>query len=75
MSSDGAASPSSVSASPAFKLVLLSVLAFTALSFVASIVLSLVEPSDNVDRVLETALTTWKLGFGALVGLFGGKKL
>jgi len=60
---------------PTFKIVLWSVLLFTILSFVASIFLSVLQSTDSIDRVLETTLTTFKLGFGALVGLLGGKTL
>ncbi len=58
-----------------FKLIFISVLAITGASFFASIGLSVVENSENVDRVLEVALTTYKLGFGAIIGLLGGKQL
>lgn len=58
-----------------FKLIFLSVLAITGASFLASIGLSVAESSENVDRVLEVALTTYKLGFGAIIGLLGGKQL
>lgn len=61
---------------PAFKLVFLSVIALTVLSLVGCfvLVLSLKEPlSDGVKGLIETCSTTWKLGFGAVVGLIGGK--
>ncbi len=58
-----------------YKLTLIFVLALTGLAFVASIGLSLAPDSENVDRVLQTALTTWQMGFGALAGLIGGRTL
>lgn len=61
--------------SPAFKIVLLVVVVFTALSFLGSLALALAEETDTTKQVLEMTLTTFKLGFGALVGLLGGKTI
>ncbi|HEX2296430.1 MAG TPA: hypothetical protein VHN37_14130 [Actinomycetota bacterium] len=61
--------------SPDFKVVLLVVVAFTALSFVGSLVLTIPRETDTTKQVLEMTLTTFKLGFGALVGLLGGKTI
>lgn len=61
--------------SPAFKIVLLLVIVFTILSFVGSVALTFARESDTTKQVLEMTLTTFKLGFGALVGLLGGKTI
>jgi hypothetical protein len=34
-----------------------------------------VAPSDEMKAVFQLCLTTWKLGFGAIIGLLGGKAL
>jgi hypothetical protein len=60
---------------PAFKVVLTLVIVFTALSFVGSLVLTFARESESTKQVLEMTLTTFKLGFGALVGLLGGKTI
>lgn len=61
--------------SPTFKIVLLTVIAFTSLSFVGSLALTFAKESDGTMQVLEMTVTTFKLGFGALVGLLGGKTI
>ncbi|MDQ4124501.1 MAG: hypothetical protein M3134_02730 [Actinomycetota bacterium] len=61
---------------PTFKMVLLVVVVFTSLSFVASVAISVWGPdTSRTDYILETSLSTFKLGFGALVGLLGGKRV
>ena len=62
---------------PGFKLVFTSVLCLTVLSFLMGISLSLAieKPSSNINGWIETCSTTFKLGFGAIVGLIGGKAL
>lgn len=61
--------------SPTFKVVLIVVIVFTSLSFVASIALTVAPDTDSTKQVMEMTLTTFKLGFGALVGLLGGKTI
>jgi hypothetical protein len=60
---------------PAFKLVFLAVLALTVLSLVGAIFLALAikDPTDSQKSVIETVTTTYKIGFGAIAGLVGGK--
>jgi hypothetical protein len=61
---------------PAFKLIFLSVLALTFLSYVGSLFLAVFDashPTENVKQLIDTFSTTWKLGFGAIIGLIGGK--
>ena len=60
-----------------FRMVFLSVLGLTVLSLLTSAALATMvsEPSEEVKRLIETCSTTWKLGFGAIVGLIGGKTL
>lgn len=61
---------------PTFKLVLFVAVGLTILSLSASIFLAMVAtPSEDVKRLIETCSTTYKLGFGAIIGLIGGKAL
>jgi hypothetical protein len=77
------ADENSILLSPFFKLVFLTVLGLTIVSLIASLGLSIYvvrlgrEPKDVVDikNMIETCSTTFKLGFGAIVGLIGGKAL
>ena len=59
---------------PSFKLILLAILFLTVLSLVISVFLSFQkELSEQGKNLFETCSTTWKMGFGAMVGLIGGK--
>lgn len=62
---------------PAFRMTFLSVLALTVLSLLASLIIIryFPEPSEETKRVLEACLFTWKMGFGAILGLIGGKAM
>ncbi len=61
---------------PAFLLVFATVVLLTLVSLGVSVYLALrPDPSEEVKRLIETCSTTWKLGFGAIVGLIGGKAL
>ena len=61
---------------PAFKKVFNAVLGLTILSLGVSLALALwPSQSDDVKRLIETCSTTFKMGFGAVVGLIGGKAL
>jgi hypothetical protein len=72
---------STVTLTPAFKLVFLSVLGLTILSMmIACPIAILLPPSQHpqnlqLNIVFETCITTFKLGFGAMIGLLGGKAL
>ncbi len=62
---------------PTVKLVFLSVLALTILSLAVSISLAVMfpSPSDQIRGLIEMCSTTYKMGFGAVVGLIGGKAI
>lgn len=34
-----------------------------------------IEQTEALKRVVDTCDTTWKMGFGAILGLLGGKRL
>ena len=63
--------------SPVFKLVFLSVLGITLLAFAVNValVLAIENPSDEATGLIETCSTITKAGFGAIVGLIGGKAI
>ena len=64
------------SLSGGFKLAVLVVTGLTILSLAVCIFLALRgEKSDQINALFETCSTTYKMGFGALVGLLGGKAL
>lgn len=62
---------------PLFKLVIFVVVALTAAAGAAHIVMALIwmEPTEMQRSAFETMETSWKIGFGALVGLLGGKAI
>lgn len=66
-----------ITLSPAFKLILLSVLGVTVLSLVVSLwlALSYENPPDHVKALLTTCTHAFSGGVGALFGLLGGKAL
>lgn len=71
-----------VTLTPAFKLVFLSVLGITVLSMLIGCYLVVAEravggaPMSEPETVLmTTCLATFKLGFGAIIGLLGGKAI
>ncbi len=57
--------------------ILLIVLALTVLAGCAYIAMAALweTPSANQQSAFETMGTAWKMGFGALVGLLGGKNI
>ena len=60
---------------PVFKLVFLTVLGLTVLSFATNVILviALKEPNEQAKGLIDTCSTITKAGFGAIVGLIGGK--
>jgi hypothetical protein len=61
---------------PAFKLVLWIALFLTVLSYAGSIILAVLpNQTSDIGRLIETSSTTYKMGFGAIIGLLGGKVL
>jgi hypothetical protein len=66
----------SVVIGPQFKLVFLTVLSITVLSLFISVFLVIFysDPlSPSKQSLIETCSTIWKMGFGCIVGLIGGK--
>lgn len=60
---------------PVFKLVFLTVLGLTLAALVlnAALVIAMDKPTDQANNLIETCSTIVKAGFGAIVGLIGGK--
>lgn len=65
-----------VTLSPAFKLIFCSVLGITVLSMAlgCSLVALGVQTVEG-KALFDLCVTTWKLGFGAIIGLLGGKAI
>jgi len=64
--------------SSVFKLVFLSVLSLTILLIIASVSLAVgnnTSTSAEAKDLLKAFNTAWQMGFGAIVGLLGGKAL
>jgi hypothetical protein len=60
--------------SPQFKLTFITVVILTLLLLGVSIGLSLIKtPTSNITSAINTTATLYKLGFGAIFGLVGGK--
>lgn len=58
-----------------FKLVFASVVAFSLVALLLDVLIAVfVHDSEPVRAVAETCATTYKLGFGAIVGLMGARK-
>jgi ABC-type phosphate transport system permease subunit len=62
--------------SPTFRLIFLTVAGLTIISLLAAIYLATLGPekqSEEIKRLVETCSTTWKMGFGGIIGLIAGK--
>ena len=65
-----------ITLSTEFKLIFLTVVVLTVISLGVDIYLALfVAPSPQTLRLSETVSTAFKMGFGAIIGLIGGKQL
>ncbi len=57
-----------------FKLIFSTVVALTLLALIVNVLLAIFgSESEQVKAAAETCSTTYKMGFGAIVGLMGGK--
>ena len=63
-----------ISITPAFKLTFNAGLTLTIISLGVAVYLSgITEPTPQQVSLFDTCSTTWKMGFGVLIGLLGGK--
>ncbi len=66
--------PKTTSISVKFKLSFIAATTFTFLCFFVAIVLSFIDnPNDFQRELFTTCNQMWKVGFGIIVGLLGGK--
>jgi hypothetical protein len=70
-----AAEPAIEALTPAFRLVFAAVFSLTLVCGAVTLYLVILPKSDQVMNALETFSTLLKLGFGAIIGLLGGKGL
>lgn len=59
---------------PSFKLIFSTVVALTVLALILNVLLAMFgSDSEQVKASAEACSTTYKMGFGAIVGLIGGR--
>ena len=59
---------------PRFKLIFSTVAALTVLALISNVLLAMFgDGSEQVQAAAEACSTTYKMGFGAIVGLIGGR--
>ncbi|WP_329614950.1 hypothetical protein OG244_19110 [Streptomyces brevispora] len=70
-----AAAPAVMTVTPHFKLVFICVTVITVLTLLASLYIGIfvAKPTDAAKSAMDTCSTLANLGFGAMVGLLGGK--
>lgn len=69
-------SDEAVGAAPHFKMIFTTVVALTVVALVLNVLLAVFgADTDQVRAAAETCSTTYKMGFGAIVGLIGAKAL
>jgi hypothetical protein len=63
--------------SPVFKWAFTSVVALTTSCLIATILMTwlITHPTDQAKDAINTVSTAFKMGFGAIVGLIGGKAI
>lgn len=73
----GDGGPPKINLSAGFKAVLLCVMALTLISLAVSVGLAVKydSPTEHVTRLIEMSSTMYRIAFGAIVGLIGGKSL
>ncbi|MGV9419689.1 hypothetical protein ACWDO6_19575 [Streptomyces sp. NPDC003674] len=71
----GAATPAVTTVTAHFKMVFLCVMSITLLCLFASLYIGVFveKPTDGAKQAMDTCRTLANLGFGAMVGLLGGK--
>ncbi len=68
--------PQAVQLPVSFNLFFLVAAGLTIIALCIGVILSLLpadRQTDNVQRLIETCSSSWKLGFGVIIGLVGGK--
>ena len=77
MSSNAVATTKSGNPPSRFNIVFSAVFALTVSSLVGGLLLAVAvkDPSDHVRKVMDICFLTWQTGFGAMVGLLGGRQL
>ncbi len=75
--SEGGGEPAEFVLAPAFKWVFIGVMLLTLVAFSANIALAIIfeNPSPALTEIINTCSTTYKMGFGAVAGLLGGKRI